>query len=572
MFQSLSSNSGLDLIDEFEHMSKPKKKRPNLPRPPRAAAASTHAAKVSSSQFTTPQVDSNAFEFQSETANSSSTSSSTTGPLEGSQNNPISLLDEEPARRSKVTYRRSNSAMAAVASAGTKASPFIEENLHPNDDKDTLSSSFGTRRSSRLEKKARRNITGLSSFSDNETATTVTTRSRARAKKRSATCDMTNGFGIPSDQELATTSLASFSSESFSVSSNSSIRGNESFSSLARSSTNWANKKSSQHDRSVSVASFSNNDDSGKSTLKTPGVISKHNRSISCGGDLSSVGNAAFGLSSFLSPEKGGTNHSTTPSVSSTASRKRRNMDFTSSPLNDEELGASEFMLDHAISELAPTSSMMGPSSEPAIEKSVNDDEMCLVGSDDEVNEKQDDMRDRLSLDNDESMMSTGSDDNESNTSTSVEEYEDAEEDETPREMTDAEVFQCMSSYDDFKFLTKSLKKWSQSSTRKGASMGLNNGCLIAVPPSWTFEHRANFAKWVAVAFGFRIGNVGGAGSGSFLRCSDTEGKEALARLLRILNDYKADRLALPSTETNVASTKGHKKAPPPSTNKPKSK
>ncbi len=59
--------------------------------------------------------------------------------------------------------------------------------------------------------------------------------------------------------------------------------------------------------------------------------------------------------------------------------------------------------------------------------------------------------------------------------------------------------------------------------------MGLNNGCLIAVPPNWTFEHRATFSKWVATSFGFRVGSVGGTG-GSFLRCSDAEGKAVLDR------------------------------------------
>ena len=127
--------------------------------------------------------------------------------------------------------------------------------------------------------------------------------------------------------------------------------------------------------------------------------------------------------------------------------------------------------------------------------------------------------------------------------------------------MTDVEIFECKSSYDDLKWLIKSLQKCmpqssSASSSLQGgkkvavASMGLNNGCVIALPPQWTFEHRATFSKWVAISFGFRVGNVGGGAGGSFLRCSDAEGRAVLDRLLRILNDYKNNRLVLSTTTT----------------------
>ena len=176
-----------------------------------------------------------------------------------------------------------------------------------------------------------------------------------------------------------------------------------------------------------------------------------------------------------------------------------------------------------------------------------------------QVDKTLEDVRDKL---NDVSMMSARSDDddddeNSTNTSTSDDDSDnndaDEEEEGTPREMTDAQVFESKSSYDDFKFLTKSLLKWSQQSSQGNgvASMGLNNGCLIAVPPNWTFEHRATFSKWVATSFGFRVGSVGGTG-GSFLRCSDAEGKAVLDRLLRILNDYKNNRLVLSSTTNEI--------------------
>lgn len=166
---------------------------------------------------------------------------------------------------------------------------------------------------------------------------------------------------------------------------------------------------------------------------------------------------------------------------------------------------------------------------------------------------------------NNESMMSAGSDmdeddDNTNDSTASEDESDDAAMDtvgSARRELTDDEIFDGKSSYEDYKFLTKSLQRWSRSRDRRGASMGLNNGCLIAVPPEWTCERRANFARWVATAFGFRIGSVGGSG-GSFLRCSDAEGKGVLARLVRISNDRKANRMISSTGEAkNLASACG---------------
>ena len=177
---------------------------------------------------------------------------------------------------------------------------------------------------------------------------------------------------------------------------------------------------------------------------------------------------------------------------------------------------------------------------------------MIGIGYDNRDDEK---TNSRLSYKNNESMMSTGSDDDMSSNSTTSEDESDEVMDEsnTTRELTDLQVFEG-TSYEDFKFLTRALQKWSQSKQGRGASMGLNTGCLIAVPPDWTFEHRARFARWVATAFGFRIGSVGGAG-GSFLRCSDAQGKGVLERLLRILKEYKAGKLVLSTIQTSALST-----------------
>jgi len=651
-----NDSEGLDLIEEFEHMSKPKKKRPNLPRPPKKAAATrsrgrgggvggvTGGKKKSSStsQFGVRKVESNSFVFESDALENGNDS-----PNNSSNIASVVAGGGGDAKRSKFAYRRSNS------SSTVSSSPF-EENVHPNDttvaDTNNLSAGVVTRRSSRLVKKNMASRASLAaSQSPNDNATFVTTRSRAKAnsKKRSATsADATIGGSsgssppaqppqrsppnlrsasasslcTPSEREppqrsppnLRSASVTSSSSGSFS-SSNSTMRnsaigsgGSESFSSLARqcSDKSWASGKASssskgavgkkgypQHKRSVSVASSlsknGNNSTVSTAALKTPSSSAAlktpssnntvHNRSISCGGDHLSLGSQ-----SFMSPDPGGT-HLSTPSVGSSSSRKRSCMDFTSLSHEDfEDLGGSErvsrsrtgptpppFVMDGAISEIPPIPSLKRTFSEPKVGPAATPrsifsppqklsfgntlvSKMCFVGSDDDiVDEKKEDVRDPFSS-NDDSMMSTESEEEDVSASSNFSDEDDEcadEEEETPREMTDTEVFETKSSYEDLRFLIKSLQRWaSQHSQSKGhyqASMGLNNGCLIAVPPSWTFEHRANFAKWVVTAFGFRVGSVGGAGCGTFLRCGDADGREALVRLRRIWNDYKAGRLIL---------------------------
>jgi len=249
------------------------------------------------------------------------------------------------------------------------------------------------------------------------------------------------------------------------------------------------------------------------------------------------------------------------------------------------------FLLDHAINELAPTTSLESsqpsntepmvqahqpmnmlspPIAVPTFGTTLNDDMMCLVENEDELDlsKKDDGFRCRLSSDNDVSMsmsLNTSNDDDGDSSVSSSSSEEESEDEATPRPMTDVEVFENKSSYEDFKFLTKFLQTWSQRSHSTKASMGLNDGCLIAIPADWNFEHRAKFAKWVATAFSFRVGNVGGTG-GSFVKCSVAEGKAVLNRLLRILNDHKSGRLATTKTEepsaTNVDSKKKETKKP----------
>eukprot|EP00956_Cyclotella_meneghiniana_P003694 scaffold4497_cov64-Cyclotella_meneghiniana.AAC.3 len=111
-----------------------------------------------------------------------------------------------------------------------------------------------------------------------------------------------------------------------------------------------------------------------------------------------------------------------------------------------------------------------------------------------------------------------------------------------PRKLTDVEIFNSKPSYKDFKFLLNNLMQWSRSTNKQGkvASMGLNNGCQIAVP-KWDSQRKANFVKWASISCGFRVSNAG-AGI-TILRCLESEGLEILKTLRRILADHKAGRL-----------------------------
>lgn len=584
---------GLDLMEEFEHINKSKKTRPNLPRPPPRTMAT--ADKTISSKFTTPLFDATPFDFKSET--SSFTES-------GSHKNYYKSL---PLNDTLMAVERAKTTMHAMTSEST-SSLSTEENVHPNGTSEipvNQTCLAGARRSSRLGKmKARADngvVSGLSSFDEANREPRVISennrpRERVNSKKRSAispagiksstkiTHELEYRAHSPSKIVTRAASLTSFSTGPFSKSTSSIVNiadssRSESFSTLAQrsSSQSWAtctngSNQNNEIQRSSSVASNVDkngvtNNNSSSNALKTPSarpsVLRQHPNS--CGNVLLEM-NTVYSPSLFLSPQGGGTTQST-PTASSTSSRKRRSADFTSTPVNDEiEEGferarsrksspSSPLNMDHDINELSTTASLragttesVGPMnffSSPPIATNFGCDEM--------LDKTLEHVRDKL---NDVSMISARSDDDDDNsttTSSSEDECEDADADDdvTPREMTDVEIFESKSSYEDFKFLTKSLQKWSESSYDKVASMGLNNGCLIAVPPNWNFERRANFSKWVSTAFGFRVGSVGGTG-GSFLRCSEAEGKGVLARLLRILNDYKNNGLAFSTTETNA--------------------
>ena len=420
----------------------------------------------------------------------------------------------------------------------------------------------------------------------------IKTRARAKActhkrsiasAKRGYAQEELSPQGSPSN-DLRTASTPSFAPESPSTFASSaasahhgngacsdgSSGGNESFTSLARqgSGQHWA----WHHQRSISLSA---------AAPETP--VSRggaHDRSFSCGvGDLD-----VADVVSFLSPVGGGDTSPGTRGSGSTSSRKRP-VEFTSSPtLYEDEVVQTPGGLERtrprwkppttpcttpaigaaisvesrrAFSESGGPTVILAPLEKScSLRKSPSNACICLVGSDEDhaLEEKRiDNARDRHSSDNDESMMSAESDEDSSN---SCEEESAEEDDQTMQEMTDEEIFFAKSSYHDFKFLLRSLLKWSRSPCHGGtaaASMGLNTGCLVALPPDWTLEHRASFSRWVSMAFGFRVGSVGGVGCGSFLRCGDAEGRAVLEKMKRILHEHKAGRLVPPEDEPSAA-------------------
>ncbi|KAL7548838.1 hypothetical protein ACHAWF_012109 [Thalassiosira exigua] len=600
--------------------SRPKKKRPNLPRPPAAAAG---------------------------TARSSS----------------FAAAAEDGA--------------AKAPSAASAATPF-EENVHPNDASGTSAAAaappapsggpgpgLGARRSSRLEKKARRNDGAAAAASSRP-------RTRSRSNKRSFASASSDRLAA-SDRPVARSAASSSSSSSSSppltspfssgVASGSGSGGAESFSSLARrgssSCIGWGGTGSGRHRRSASAASWcpsgvgaDSRDDAGcggggggseggvVGLFQTPSVPSLASPSSSTRG-RPVLGAGRDDEGGWGSPAPDGAGIGATTSSSSTAaaasppsSRKRRTAEPPSSPASsDEDVAASatpgrcggpaerEDDVDYrrrdsparrrsraappllhppspppplggkgdrlgggfgALSSVvaapwgSPPQTTTGvlPSPSPVATFGRSFGGMRLV-ADAGVDETGVDVRDRLSSSSDEddeegcddaSMLSASDG---SDPSRSRDEEEDGDDDEDddgpPRPVTDAEIFASKPSHEDLTFLARSLQKWSRgvhgrgrrrlgtatssstSATIVTASMGLRGGCLVAVPPGWAFARRAEFARWATASFGFRTGSVGGAGCGSFLRCGDAEGRAALERLRRILNQ-RAGEGGAPST------------------------
>ncbi|KAL7493359.1 hypothetical protein ACHAWT_002422 [Skeletonema menzelii] len=557
-----------------------KKNGPSLPRPPKPAARATSAGLQYRYQ---PKQDT-----KNCATNNAETSSSSSG-FESSSNNSDVMAEEEAQlhsspvqigargdiKRSKIMLRRSESVpmrsssslTVTLSSHGVRSSTLpsirsassLEENVLPNNtninnnNNAVASTPAATRRSSRrLESKQK----------ERESNHTFT-RSRANSKKRSAS--PSSRLGPTSELDPSPPKIPSMSNFStFSSSSTSNLRtssssssSSESFSSLAKQQhkgRGWGNHSHhpQRHTRAASA--------SVSSTFSSP-VDVHHKKSLSVGGMLTSELRTPL-----LSPPMEGPS---TPSVESVSSRKR-SIDSSSPPIicdldrsESTKLGTScppfPFTHAHTFDEFdrhpfkasEPADMFASP---PMFGKSRKSD-VCFLGSDEKETGRSHDSMVNDSLDDDD-------DDDEDDKSTSSfmseeSDCEDAEEEEVQKEMTDSEIFESKSSYEDFKFLVKFLRDWAKKVNAKSASMGLNDGCLVAIPPAWLFERRANFSKWAVTALGFRVGSVGGGG-GSFLKCSEARGKEVFQKLRRILNDHKGGRLQMPVATDNTAIASTH--------------
>lgn len=145
---------------------------------------------------------------------------------------------------------------------------------------------------------------------------------------------------------------------------------------------------------------------------------------------------------------------------------------------------------------------------------------------------------------------SSSSFDNDDKSISSSSNYQETEEEGSPlKALTDAQIFHSKSSYDDFKFLVKSLGTHVFNRNKCVATMGLNDGCMIALRREWSYERRGRFSKWIGEAFGFRIKPTGGTG-GHYIHCSNAECRDAYDRLKKILKDFKGGRLPMDEIET----------------------
>mmetsp|Transcript_25409 Transcript_25409/g.52610 ORF Transcript_25409/g.52610 Transcript_25409/m.52610 type:complete len:1640 (-) Transcript_25409:224-5143(-) len=538
-----------------------KKKRSNIPPIFTTPSSATSSASSSSSIkevepavrrsiFSSTKTDLSELDFEQEAKE--------VDAKQGVEDSPQTIETRGVVKRSKVVIRRSQS-----VSVPSCSSTIFEENLHPNE-------SSPKRRSSCVDKKSLSQESTSSFQSSSTTASsksvapkTSTTRRQVNSKKRTATSgtdseragDFFHHDLEPSPPKIA--AIRSFSSASvgsFSASGNDGlIFCGESFSSLAKrgSSQCWASVTATKsHTLSKSATLFQNRFGCHKNLSASPTqrTMNSHHRSRSqpVGVDLAEIRPS---VPLFFSPPE----IILTPSVrSSTSSRKRG---ISSSPSIFEEGFEGD--------EATPTSGQSygsfkskarsRVSSSPSIPShdfagSSLHAEICLTGSDSKLlNCKED--ADARDVDSDNESVLSASD-------VSGDEFSSSSEDEhkliEPEEMSDADIFTSKPSDDDFKHLAKVLKRWNNSlSSDKSATMGLSNGCLVAIPSDWSGERRNNFIKWSVTAFGFRVGSVGGIQAGAFLRCTLSEGKGIFDTMKRILSGYKAGKFDS-TAETNI--------------------
>ena len=102
------------------------------------------------------------------------------------------------------------------------------------------------------------------------------------------------------------------------------------------------------------------------------------------------------------------------------------------------------------------------------------------------------------------------------------------------------DILESMSSYQDMKFLIKSLREQAQNAHRRGGSAfggGQNASWTVYLPAAWHSERRNAFLQWITQQFQFAPRPLGNAVS--VLQISKTRGQVVLARLEDALLAHK---------------------------------
>jgi hypothetical protein len=93
------------------------------------------------------------------------------------------------------------------------------------------------------------------------------------------------------------------------------------------------------------------------------------------------------------------------------------------------------------------------------------------------------------------------------------------------------DIFETMSSYQDLKFLIKTLREEAKGRCAMG------NSWNVAPPAGWTSSRRGAFFQWTTRHLGFDVRATGGAFN--YLQISRTRGAEVLSKLEEALISYK---------------------------------
>ena len=420
------------------------------------------------------------------------------------------------ANTRRRVLQRSRSAAHAAASRA------LEENRHPNDH-DGGGKYYPNNYVDEHCRKKQQGLVQRHHHHQGNTATATTTTTTTRKnKKRTATMDTTTEDVIKASppkianrkSSSSSTRKSTFSYGSSSVSSKSCSRSSFSISSSSSSSTTKSSFGSSSKcfgltTRNGSFGSLAKSGEShwGGSSLSKSSPEDKEEYSV-------------FGFSSPPDDRKGvlhtplvgkGMDRNYTPFISDGAVKKK--MMTPAVCLMDSSSDDVSMKTTPAVCLSPPSSScLFSPEPMRSLGKDANSDDESMSSCNHDDND----------------------DDNDSTTTTSSScSLEQVVPTPPTKPLSDQEIL-SNSTHEDFQFLLKSLSSWSKSLHGKGkiASMGLRNGCQIAIPIHWTSKRKSAFLKWAYDSFGLKSGRAGM--NLVILRCVEARGLEILGRLKRI--------------------------------------